>query len=420
MFIKELTLRNFRGFDSCYTTFNEKTNVIIGKNGAGKSSVLDAAAINLGGFLRSIPKLSIPNIAPTDIPRKIHREGYLSRIEHQLPSEICCVVSYGESDYECKRGKNNPSTTYTILTPDDTTSKLQNFLSSPHSILPLISYQNPYWTVFNNKLNQKKINGEMQFPRESGYIDCLNHTVNKERILSWVLSMEEKEGRGEGAPEYDWFKAAASDFMTTMENKSGKYEFIFNSTLKTLLYNQNGKLQQLTSLSSGYQSIVWMILDLTYRAAILNPHLGDRIGQIQGVVLVDNPETHLHPDLLWRLVGAFRRVFPAVQLIIATNSPVVICSVKDGCLIDINDIHDISYSRSAFGFTVDNVLKSVQRTMNVPEDINALQCWFSKAIDEDDMESAHKILRMMESLTGESPVLTGMRTEYELEKGLKD
>ena len=45
MQIKSLTLKNFRGFKDTEITFSEGLTVLVGVNGAGKSSVLDALAI---------------------------------------------------------------------------------------------------------------------------------------------------------------------------------------------------------------------------------------------------------------------------------------------------------------------------------------------------------------------------------------
>lgn len=47
------------------------------------------------------------------------------------------------------------------------------------------------------------------------------------------------------------------------------------------------------------------------------------------VVLIDEPENHLHPSLQRDFLGNLLRAFPRVQFIVATHSPFVITSVKD-------------------------------------------------------------------------------------------
>lgn len=51
MYIKDIILENFRCFEYMDVYFPEDYAVLIGTNGAGKSSILDALAIALGAFL---------------------------------------------------------------------------------------------------------------------------------------------------------------------------------------------------------------------------------------------------------------------------------------------------------------------------------------------------------------------------------
>lgn len=63
MQIKSLTLKNFRGFKDTEITFSEGLTVLVGVNGAGKSSVLDALAMMMSQvssqWKDSIERLSI-------------------------------------------------------------------------------------------------------------------------------------------------------------------------------------------------------------------------------------------------------------------------------------------------------------------------------------------------------------------------
>lgn len=56
------------------------------------------------------------------------------------------------------------------------------------------------------------------------------------------------------------------------------------------------------------------------------------------VVLMDEPENHLHPSLQRDFLGNLVRAFPKVQFVVATHSPFVITSVKD------SRIYALSYS----------------------------------------------------------------------------
>ena len=45
MYIKTLTLQNFKGFDNIELDFHPNLSVIVGANGSGKTSVMEVAAI---------------------------------------------------------------------------------------------------------------------------------------------------------------------------------------------------------------------------------------------------------------------------------------------------------------------------------------------------------------------------------------
>ena len=50
MKIKELQIRNYRGFVDITFELNPNFTVFIGDNGTGKTSILDACAIAVGSF----------------------------------------------------------------------------------------------------------------------------------------------------------------------------------------------------------------------------------------------------------------------------------------------------------------------------------------------------------------------------------
>ena len=81
-----------------------------------------------------------------------------------------------------------------------------------------------------------------------------------------------------------------------------------------------------------------MVLDIAYRAVTLNPHFGDQACRnMPGIVLVDEIDLHLHPRWQARVVEELRTVFPEIQFIATTHSPIVIQSLREGELIDLND-----------------------------------------------------------------------------------
>ena len=72
--IQELGLKNYRRFDNKKFVLNPRMNVFAGKNGSGKTSVLEAANVMLGAYLAAyktyVPSRFVYNIKSTDARRK--------------------------------------------------------------------------------------------------------------------------------------------------------------------------------------------------------------------------------------------------------------------------------------------------------------------------------------------------------------
>jgi hypothetical protein len=64
--LKHLTVTNFRRFTEFDLSFEQQLTVLVARNGAGKSSILDAVATALGPFLTRLPKVSGINTKETD------------------------------------------------------------------------------------------------------------------------------------------------------------------------------------------------------------------------------------------------------------------------------------------------------------------------------------------------------------------
>lgn len=88
----------------------------------------------------------------------------------------------------------------------------------------------------------------------------------------------------------------------------------------------------------------------------------DQIGEIDGVLLIDEIENHLHPKWQKKVIGLIQKYFPKLQLIITTHSPFVISSVDNPKIFvcesmdDCSQVRDISDNYS--NMPVDEVLMS--------------------------------------------------------------
>ena len=80
---------------------------------------------------------------------------------------------------------------------------------------------------------------------------------------------------------------------------------------------ENGVWKGLDELSDGYQTVVALALDMMSVLSELWPDMA----AAEGVVLIDELGSHLHPRWQMRIVSSLRMAFPRLQFIVTTHNP---------------------------------------------------------------------------------------------------
>ncbi|HEX7783267.1 MAG TPA: AAA family ATPase [Sphingobium sp.] len=87
----------------------------------------------------------------------------------------------------------------------------------------------------------------------------------------------------------------------------------------------NGRRTPTEWLSEGYRSVFAMIVDILREMLDHYP----RIEEAQGIVLIDEIETHLHPRWKMQIMTSLRRALPRVQFIVTTHDPLCLRGMDD-------------------------------------------------------------------------------------------
>jgi len=82
----------------------------------------------------------------------------------------------------------------------------------------------------------------------------------------------------------------------------------------------------LKELSSGYQAVGALVLDL----ARIFSERWESLEAAEGLVLLDEIETHLHPRWQMQIVSSLRAAFPRVQFVATTHSPLCLRGLRHG------------------------------------------------------------------------------------------
>ena len=130
----------------------------------------------------------------------------------------------------------------------------------------------------------------------------------------------------------------------------------------------------LDKLSDGYSSLIAIVSELMLRMEAFNVESYD----MQGVVLIDEIETHLHVELQKKVLPFLTTFFPNIQFIVTTHSPFVLSSLSDTVILDLESkvlFQDLSsYSYDALiesYFNSDKYSEIIKnKILNIEKDIS--------------------------------------------------
>ena len=258
--------------------------------------------------------------------------------------------------------------------------------------------------------------------RTRGYEGALQASSNDARMNAWFKSQSiwEWQNRRDSAlfsavkkALASCFDAAAStvDAMVDFDAELGQLVFTYSTADGS--YHRD----RIHSMSDGYRGTLSLFADIAYRMAMLNPALGDRVLETPGVVMIDEIDLHLHPRWQARILEDLVRIFPNVQFIVTTHSPVVVASVPRGniCVLD-GEAVSVPATETR-GRDAGDILNTVLDASSRPEEAVQLFDAFNRAVDEGRHADARVELEKLEAFVGaDDPDVVAARTTLELEE----
>lgn len=415
MQIHKVRIINFKGIDEWNIEFKPGFNLIKGENGKGKTSVLEAISVGLGGFVAGLEGVATRHFSLNEIRQVYQRVGDGSfDKKHMVPVEVSVRAELDGEIFEWTRGRSSAKASRSTIQPKNICKKAEKMSNDNEIELPIISYQGAS-RVWSQKRERTENIFRKQYFRTVGYTDALLEASNIKLLLNWCVRMEQIAWQKEKKiTEYEAVKKAISDFMQYME-PDGEFEVFYDKQQEELMYRKNDWVLPVMELSAGYQSLIWMVFDIAYRMAVLNPYKKDKIAETSGIVLIDEIDMHLHPRWQWNIIHALRKVFPNVQFIAATHAPILFASAKDVWVIDVDE-KEIEYSYSHYGIDLNTSIKVYQETQNVSGEVQKQIEEFQNAMDEERYTEAKRILETLEENTAPiHPLLLELQTRYEIE-----
>lgn len=369
MILENIIIKNFRCFKEFSLEFGGKCTVVFGKNGTGKTTLINALHKALSFVMysdkiyttekvkgRSRRKLAdirtITNNNPYLKVEGFSRDGdYNNHDDKVIEIEANALLG---NDVEIN-WTMSAFTTNNRLRPSEFIEAFREFYRwhQRTNELPVFAY---YSDCFPHKEDNKKavLKQKVAKLRNFGYFDWnAVEGCSKE----WITRLEDnffniRQGRDligrlehSGSKEAIELKKADVERWEAENNaiETCLRRFTDNLLLEDEgsidvaglgLHSDNRRLCIITksgeeiafdNLPSGYKRLFCIVLDLAFRSYILS---GNQSTDTAGIAIIDEIDLHLHPELENVVLNQLMAVFPSIQFIVSTHSIGVLTSVK--------------------------------------------------------------------------------------------
>lgn len=134
-----------------------------------------------------------------------------------------------------------------------------------------------------------------------------------------------------------WFDLYTNALRDLMDDQSVELHYDYKNY--NFLIHQNGRNPySFMQLSDGYSAAIMIVSDLLMRMDqnwLINNTTQNT--SLEGIVLIDEIETHLHLSLQRKILPFLTSLFPNIQFIVSTHSPFVVNSIDNAVIYDLEN-----------------------------------------------------------------------------------
>lgn len=336
--------------------------IITGKNGSGKTVLLNAVAEFLTITIKDIRGLLFEDkyveelmntITQRDVYELDNQRDYLIKEKNRILEKV--NVGFIGDTYKKNIVDKYKNDDFVIIMY--TAYRKPEMVEPQNPTKPQYNY-NKKWNVkdtttnqFLNFLSDLKI--QEALARNERQID------DADRINAWFVDFEKL-------------------LQQIFQDDNLKLEFNYKDYSFKIC--TEGKKFKFTELSDGFAAALDIVADLILK--MQDKDSLTRAYEKEGIVLIDEIETHLHLGLQKIIMPLLTQVFPNIQFIVTTHSPFVLSSMPNAVAYDLehrevlDDLTEYSYESLAEGyFGVKTQSSYAEMQLNTLKELLGKEVW---------------------------------------------
>lgn len=315
-------MRHLKNIEIPLSETSPKHLILTGKNGSGKTSVLEAIRL----FLWLVSDSDQSNVVKIleNLKSSFDPISYQFKIEKILPKIGDLLKGYQ---------RNNFINDLIALSGVEILMKSvdweNNRIDSENFIIAYYPAERKYFSADDNNFETLTRKPNLKIYDNAGK-NFVNHLKN----LTAQQALYQKRGDFERANK---IQAWLDNLTRTLRDIFSNEKLTLELDIETLKFKINlpDKIPfSFDEMASGYSAIFHIILDLMMR---MEKNIIGKKYDMNGIVLIDEVDAHLHLSLQKNILPILKKLFPNLQFIVTTHSPFVLNSVEDVVVYDLSD-----------------------------------------------------------------------------------